>query len=286
MLLNILYFIRRTIFIPVNIILYILHIYVRIALFFDYKNYAKVWEEKLQKYIDQTKSKKITITKKKFIRFYSPNTITSFRSKTLFTKEPETIDWLNQYGGRNKILYDIGANIGIYSLYYSKKFNASTYSFEPSFKNLVALSKNIYLNKLENLITVIPNAVTHSSRISNFYQLNFSEGEAGAEFNDNIKKLNITKKFFPIRYNSLGLNLDNLIRKKIIKIPDLIKIDVDGNELDVILSLKNILKKKKHISILIEIDKNLKSSKLTHNLLNKFNFSLVKSRNDNFIFVK
>ena len=93
-------------------------------------------------------------------------------------------------------------------------------------------------------------------------------------------------KFLPIKYKTLGISLDHLINHKIIKKPDLIKIDVDGNEFEVILGLKKFLQKKIKISILIEIDSRLKSSKLVHSLLKKLNFKLSHNKNDNFIYSK
>lgn len=290
MYLKALYFLRFVSDIPLRLILFFSRIYLFIIRFFDYKNYSKKWEEELQSYIDLSISRKINIGKKKFIKFYCPNTITSYRAKTFFSKEPETLEWMNSYGGKNKILYDIGANVGLYSIYYSKKFSAETYAFEPSFKNLEIFTKNIRLNNLYKLVNVIPNAATKEQKISNFFQLNYFAGNAGATFGDKLVEKNlksmVIKKFLPIKYKTLGISLDHLINHKIIKKPDLIKIDVDGNEYEVILGLEKFLQKKIKISILIEIDSRLKSSKLVHSLLKKLNFKLSHNKNDNFIYSK
>ena len=63
----------------------------------DYKNYEVFWEDQLQIKIDKKKGKKIYLDDKKYISFYTPTTISSFRSKT-FSKEPDTIKWLNNLG--------------------------------------------------------------------------------------------------------------------------------------------------------------------------------------------
>ena len=55
-----------------------------------------------------------------------------------------------------------------------------------------------------------------------------------------------------IEYRTLGLSLDNLIELNLLERPDLIKIDVDGNELDIINGFKRTINKLKNISILIE----------------------------------
>ena len=69
--------------------------------------------------------------------------------KRLFKKEPETISWINNFYKfkiNKKIkFWDIGANIGVYSIYAGKKYkNIEIVSFEPSTSNL-EFSPEIYL---------------------------------------------------------------------------------------------------------------------------------------------
>ena len=64
------------------------------------------------------------------------------------------------------------------------------------------------------------------------------------------KQINVDKE--KIFYNTLGISIDNLIDKNLIDFPKLIKIDVDGNEIEILEGCKNLLKRDKKISILIE----------------------------------
>ena len=108
-------------------------------------------------------------------------------------------------------------------------------------------------------ITLISNPLTDKFLISKFFQGDFKAGAAEASFdnkrfikehkvrNDNI---NINKD--KIFYYTLGFSIDNLIDKNLIDIPKLIKIDVDGNEMEILNGCKNLLEKSKKISILIE----------------------------------
>ena len=282
--------IRFSSYIPFLFIIFLISFYIKLLRILDFRNYSKVWEETLQKYVDSSIGKKIYINKNKFIKFYCPNTITSFRSKSFFLKEPETIQWMNKFGGNKKVFYDIGSNVGLYSIYYSKKFNSSTFSFEPSFKNLEILSRNIQLNSLSKLITIIPNAVSSKNKVSKFYQLNFTQGFSGATFdNKKVEKqmMNFLKKEFnPIEYFTLGINLDYLIKSKIFPKPDLIKIDVDGAELDVILAIKKILNKKRKLSLLIEIDNRIKKNIKVHKLIKSLGFKLQSTKGSNYIYNK
>ena len=59
--------------------------------------------------------------KKKFlnqeVNFFIPNQIIAWRVKTLFTQEPETIEWINNFDNNVNIFWEVGGNIGLYSIY-------------------------------------------------------------------------------------------------------------------------------------------------------------------------
>ena len=76
------------------------------------------------------------------LKFSSPNNLSRWRIKTFSKKEPETLDWINNFRS-NSVFWDIGANIGIYSCYAAKKKSCKVYAFEPSVFNLDLLAKNI-----------------------------------------------------------------------------------------------------------------------------------------------
>ena len=70
------------------------------------------------------------------------------RMDRMLNKEPETISWINSFS-KDSVFFDVGANIGIYTLYSAIVRENTVYSFEPhaaSYKNLL---DSINLNKLE-----------------------------------------------------------------------------------------------------------------------------------------
>ena len=85
--------------------------------------------------------------KKTNLKFYCPNRVNKFRIESFFTKEPETLDWINSFKN-NSVFFDIGANIGLYSCYAADQRNCKVIAFEPSVFNLDLLSKNVYLKFL------------------------------------------------------------------------------------------------------------------------------------------
>ena len=79
----------------------------------------------------------------------SSKTYIKNRMDRMLSKEPETIKWINGFD-KTSVFFDIGANIGIYSLYSAIVKENSVYAFEPhaaSYKNLL---ESINLNKLQN----------------------------------------------------------------------------------------------------------------------------------------
>ena len=76
--------------------------------------------------------------------------------ETFFTKEPETLKWIDSFNDNKKIIFwDIGANIGLYSIYAALKHSdIEIISFEPSTSNLRILSRNISINKLEEKMKI------------------------------------------------------------------------------------------------------------------------------------
>ena len=202
-----------------------------------------------------------TIFNKK-IFFFTPNELIRWRVDTILDKEPETIQWINTFNN-NCIFWDIGANIGLYSIYAAKnKKNIKVYSFEPSTSNLRTLSRNISINKLQNKIFIIPFALSNlKNKILQLKEKQFIEGGALNAFGVNYD-FSGKNFFFENSYNTFGTSLDNLIDKKVLSIPNYIKIDVDGIEDLILIGSKNVLSNKKIKSILIEINEKFRSQKI------------------------
>ena len=191
------------------------------------------------------------------ISFYVPSDIVEYRVNTIFTKEPETINWINQFDNSEKLTFwDIGANIGLYSIYNAlKNKNSKTIAFEPSTSNLRVLSRNISINNLQEDISICQIPLTNKeNEFLNMSESTFEEGGAlnsfGVNFDYNGKKI---KKSF-MNYKLLGTNIDYLIKNKILELPNYIKIDVDGIEHLILQGGINHLNNKTIKSILIEVN--------------------------------
>ena len=203
--------------------------------------------------------KKISILNKE-VNFFIPNQLTDWRIETFFIKEPETLEWIDSFEKKNKIIFwDIGANIGLYSIYsVLRNENVSTISFEPSTSNLRVLSRNISINNLENKIKIL--SAPLSNKENQFLTMNegdFIEGGALNTFGENY---DFAGELFDskMKYKILGTTIKNLLDNSILEIPNYIKIDVDGIEHLILEGAGEYLKDKRIKSLSIEINEDFK----------------------------
>lgn len=160
--------------------------------------------------------------------FVSPNRIAKYRVKTFWTKEPDTLNWIDEMSP-GSVFWDIGANIGLYSVYAAKRVAAQVVAFEPSVFNVELLARNISLNCLEANITLAPIALSDTTGVANFMLTSTDWAAAlsayGTDFDQHGEKLNHI-----FRYSTIGLAMDDISRYFSLPIPNYIKIDVDGIE--------------------------------------------------------
>lgn len=147
------------------------------------------------------------------------------------------LDKLSKYLPDNAVIIDIGANIGNHSIYWGTQNSASkVYSFEAIKSTYDILFKNIELNQLNNI--VIPFNIALSDENGNANSNGVSEY--------NIGSTSITKstdgKIITKTLDSINLDTDRI---------DLIKIDVEGHEVNVLKGANETIKKY-HPMIMIE----------------------------------
>ncbi len=223
----------------------------------------KIFKKSFLYYLKDLFEKDLYVTKKILnndTSFYVPNKVTKWRIETLFEKEPETLEWIDSFNNAKKIIFwDIGANIGLYSIYAALKHkNIEIISFEPSTNNLRILSRNISINNLEEKIKI--NQFPLSDKTNEFASMNESEFIEGWSMGTFAYQNDFEGKHFTPKqkYKILGTSINYLLDSKILNIPDHIKIDVDGIEHMILKGADKHLDNMNIKSILIELNENFK----------------------------
>jgi len=206
------------------------------------------------------------------IFLFIPNYSTYWRANSFLTREPDTIKWIDTFD-ENLCFWDIGSCVGQFSIYSSKFKNSDVVSFEPSTSNLRILSRNIYINNLQKKIKIMPLLLNINDGFNLFGENKFVEGGALNKILDNSYE----KNNFENEYNLFGFSINTLVKGNFLKIPNYIKIDVDGAEFNILKGANIILDSKDLKSILIEIDTESKNFENIFRLMKKSGFHEDKS---------
>jgi len=199
-----------------------------------------------------------------------------YRYKNSYISERSTIDWIDRLNYKDSVIWDIGANVGAYSLLMGKKIekikNSHIYAFEPESGNYCSLNRNIRANNLENKISAIPVAISNTFQISEFF---LSSTEVGSATHSLNKPISEGISYIPkSRQAAIAISGDGLISSFGVPTPNYLKIDVDGHELEVVQGLMNVLKSNTLKSISIEIAQKV-SNGLIEDMLSKYGFKVV-----------
>lgn len=170
------------------------------------------------------------------------------------TKEPDTVEWVETFLKDGDVLFDVGANVGAYSLV-AAKFHAGrvrVYAFEPAFANYVQLCKNVILNDCQRAVVPLPLALSDRTTVDTFNYRDLIPGSALHTFGEAVGD---DGEAFRPEFNQhvLSYRVDDLVRQFPVPAPDHLKIDVDGLEAKVLDGARETLAAGRVRSIIVEL---------------------------------
>ncbi len=193
----------------------------------------------------------------KTLKYQTIGRLPLYRVETLFSKEPETVKWLETLGSGD-VLFDVGANVGMYSLY-AAACGAKVRSFEPLFTNYFILNSNINLNGLSHQVQAYCIAISDERRVDSMRLSSLGLGAAYSTFGENTTN-EAQGSFEPVfEQGAFSWTLDDFVYSQGMECPTHIKVDVDGLEGKVIAGAKRVLQDPRLKSVLIELNHDLPS---------------------------
>ena len=213
-------------------------------------------------------------------RLVTDNWITKYRARSFNDKEPEILEWLDDNLRDSDVFFDVGANVGLYSIYAAlRNKKASVFAFEPEYSNLHQLKLNIINNNLCENVVPFAIALSDEAGISYLHIQDLTAGAGLATESSDIIQSTFGKDV--IWKEGIGtIHLDFLYEKFGIK-PNLIKIDVDGNEYKILQGGKKTFEKIELRSVYIEMIDSLPDYLLIKNFLLEYGFRLQIKSSEN-----
>ena len=189
------------------------------------------------------------------VRYLTPSSLLKWRVDSLFEKEPSTIEWIAGFRP-GEILVDVGANVGMYTVWAAKTRDVRVYAFEPEAQNYALLNRNVQLNDLGERVKAYCLAL---SEAEGFSELHLSDLRAGSSCHSLGERVDFAHRPAQPAYSQgcLSARLDDLVSRGVVPEPHYIKVDVDGVEPQVLAGAASVLRGGRLKSLLVEINQNL-----------------------------
>jgi FkbM family methyltransferase len=210
----------------------------------------------------------------------------AWRARTFFTEEPDTIRWLDSLKAAD-VLWDVGANVGLYALYAAKFCHCRVFAFEPESQNYALLLDNMALNDVGDRVEAACIALSDSEAFGHLavpfitkggaYNL-FAASAAESDVPESVRAQRMFSKERPVRQLSFGCSIDGLIARRGFEPPTHLKIDVDGIEYKIIEGARQTLDNPRLRSVLIELNEKSPHDAEVPGILARHGFRLVNRR--------
>lgn len=169
------------------------------------------------------------------------------------TDEPEMLAWIDSMKA-GETFWDIGANIGIFTMYAALRKDLNILAFEPNGLNFGIMMEHMVLNGLDRYAQCFCIAFAQKDEIG---QLVCGDSEVGQAGNNLIEEdgTSLTKEHTgSFRQSVPVFSIDSFRKAFALGIPDHVKLDVDGLEHIILRGGKETLSQIKSLMIEIEGD--------------------------------
>ena len=178
-------------------------------------------------------------------------------ARNFLAGEPDTLEWLNALPD-HACFWDIGANIGTFSLYAALGPGQRVLAFEPAAASFAVLNRNIELNRMEDRIAAYCLAFSEETKLGVLNMSSTGAGRSMHGFGTDINQFGevIDTKFLQ---GAVGFSIDDFVTAFSPPLPTHVKIDVDGIEAGILRGARDTLSAPSVESMIVEIERDLDS---------------------------
>lgn len=186
------------------------------------------------------------------LRFFAPSALLQARAAGLLRKEPDMIAWLDTIPA-DAVLWDVGANVGVFSLYAGAARRCTVLAFEPSAPNFYVLTRNLQLNQLDSRVRAYCVALAGATELGVLNLDSNQLGTALSQFGDAGDISRYSDRASQLMHGMVAFSIDDFVARFAPPFPTHLKIDVDGLEWPIIQGAIRTLSDSRLQSAMIEL---------------------------------
>lgn len=171
-----------------------------------------------------------------------------------FDREPETFAWIDSFEA-GSVFWDIGANIGEFTLYAAQRGDLQVLAFEPAAANYALLNRNLAANGLTDRAMAYAVAFSDTVGLGALHLSAANAGSVGNAFGTRDTSMG-SRLESPESQGAVGCSVDAFIDLFDAPVPNHLKIDVDSIEEQILLGAQNCLANPGLRSVLLEFTPN------------------------------
>jgi FkbM family methyltransferase len=191
------------------------------------------------------------------------------RGVRMLTKQPATIEWIDRFDP-GSVFWDIGANVGVYTLYAARRGDTSVVAFEPAAVNYYLLAANCEVNGFDDRVQCLLAGIGAGKAIA---RLEVSQFATAQSFSFHGKK----HRPYGGRQAAFIVSIDELVEDYGLPCPNYIKLDVPGVTHDILSGGERTLQRPEVKEVHIEANDASKGGRRIIDVLNRSGLVLAGS---------
>jgi FkbM family methyltransferase len=189
------------------------------------------------------------------------------RATSLLTRQPGTIEWINSFRP-DSVFWDVGANVGVYTLYAAMRGGTTVVAFEPAAVNYFLLAANCEANRLDDRVDCLLLGLGSERAIARLHVSQFGSARSFS-FRERGEHQHGG------RQPALIMSMDQLIEEYELPCPNYIKIDAPGLTEAIVIGGTRLLRRPDVRELHIEVREQSKAGQRLVEMLRQAGFAVV-----------
>jgi FkbM family methyltransferase len=193
------------------------------------------------------------------------------RGMSMLTKQPFTIEWIDRFRPKG-VFWDVGANVGVYSLYAALRGDTRVVAFEPAAVNFFLLAANCEANRLDAQMQCLMIGLGREKMLGCIEVSQFAAAQS-------FSFLGRKDHAYAGRQSALIMSMDQAIDEYGLPCPNYLKIDVPGLTPEVICGGARTLSRPELREVHIEASETSSKGRRLIETLNRHGFVVASAHN-------